>query len=1689
MSNIAIKTIIITPIALLSVLASAQHASADTTSKVGYSIDPRFVGNPEIGVTKTTVANVNFDHGVSAEDVGSYIASNGSRIGGYWSGTLHTTIKYRFTSINSVEVLKNGVDVSVSDNKSTDTGAGFYDSVMIAPYGYNTWTENYIRQPEKRTAEKYTGNSALVDGYDHASSLLNYAKTNGAQGLIYAAFHYNRSTSFNKNEYYYETKPGVSKSYVLYGNASHTFIPLNFVNRWLDETKSNQAQWNSTPLGAITISQPNIKEINNTTGVDSYAKYVKDQSVIAPSGSYNINDNHDSDKKMLSWPTGGSNNKYYGVGNKMILRNMSPIIQANRTNNGQNSNAGLTTFLKNQTFKQSVWVPNDFDYKTGDAKVYAITKTGQKIDVTNKFNITWGEQNDSTKSRRLIATIKDLNDSEYSGYNNKATVGYSLIVPVKVSNSAHTGSYNIRGGSQIIDGTWHDTGTDKVYVYKAKKPTLSDQNASNASWEHATVANNDSATDFSENKTFYTGTSYGSNKTFRSGESDGIYVWHKYKAVADVPKDVIKNKADDAEIPYWQTSEPIVFKIPYDNKYQSPIGVQVVRDVVQSDGSTSRTTMLGNTNGITVQDTGNEYVVTIPPTLLNPYLTHDVQFGVQLKYKVKSDIPGRGVTINTISNINDELTGSTVTNPVTNYLVTPRNSYILNTLKSTSDDENDYEKLSVHRSYWVQDNNNVHFINGQRYAYDTQYFNIGANSSDGVGEPLKKLTMKTTVKAKQIPKAVLIYKGSKLVSVGKFDTTSNSSKITFAGTSANSDLGTGFEGSITNANDRTKDSEINVNATSDLLNSNSSLYDTGDDFNIQVLTSTDSVSGDDKDSNLTDSYWGGGNNIAADMSASNGLTKDTSATLIQENSRKKPVAMLTKHDAWAGINNETDSSISFDGSSVQAREKVDYRVLQFLGNNLRYTEAYGTHMTMQATLPSAVKSDINDVRVMQYDNTGHKIHDATSDFEITYDDSTHTYSAKLKDNVVNSATGDLGVAYNRLYVLDVPVTNQEDKLSLDKNTFSSSVTIAGQKVDTQLVTEFIPPETPQMYGYSATDSNNWFTQYDPERDRGKISNPSSDGKNTFAQISTAPSQWVISEQLGDTSTKLDQRYSYSKFGVTFPNVSILESVVDTDSATKDAKWRVYRDDKTNVTSSFTGSQGSAGYKITAKRSFLDDKSNYSHKYYFVKDDTTQNSHANRSSLASLIYNNSNYTAFTNIDSSMYQLNGFVDIGNTTKIVKHPNFSMQTDTNMLQINDTASGLNEKTAELNTRHNNGDFANDDPAIKKVTLDRPISGYDVSGSTAQFATDARGYDSYKTTFVANNSYGAQQIRSNSLKIIDSQTGADVTSQYKVVITDGEDVRNAKVILEPSMEALDRLQRYHKTDAGATAQDTVSFHVDTWGSRYQDTSVTWRVTHNINGYDDAKSIEKVIIPKAHAGSTSIAVSSAGKNDWTTSDYHLKKIDEAIDLKLTVTVPTDLHNADFTDFMTHYVTSEITPFMNNSSVSAKIAIGRNSDYNTGADLKLVTENPSNQSLTDSRQVWQLPDSVVNSIMYSKNYNDSPTYTIIFHNVQYTPTGTGNDTVRSISQYKQFLASDNYIKIPVGSVTSSINGNRDDLQNNYFEGRNGKIVDASIGSLGGGTSLGLNSGKINIILPKSQSYQDGYINGRESNNSYTNNNN
>ncbi len=79
------------------------------------------------------------------------------------------------------------------------------------------------------------------------------------------------------------------------------------------------------------------------------------------------------------------------------------------------------------------------------------------------------------------------------------------------------------------------------------------------------------------------------------------------------------------------------------------------------------------------------------------------------------------------------------------------------------------------------------------------------------------------------------------------------------------------------------------------------------------------------------------------------------------------------------------------------------------------------------------------------------------------------------------------------------------------------------------------------------------------------------------------------------------------------------------------------------------------------------------------------------------------------------------------------------------------------------------------------------------------------------------------------------------------------------------------------------------------------------------------------------------------------------------------------------------------------------------------------------------------------------------------------------------------MKIPVGGVTSGADGQQSSLTGKYFEGGTGSLVDSTIGSFGSGKNLGSHSGKINIILPHANADQSGYVNGGQSNTTYTNN--
>jgi len=741
----------------------------------------------------------------------------------------------------------------------------------------------------------------------------------------------------------------------------------------------------------------------------------------------------------------------------------------------------------------------------------------------------------------------------------------------------------------------------------------------------------------------------------------------------------------------------------------------------------------------------------------------------------------------------------------------------------------------------------------------------------------------------------------------------------------------------------------------------------------------------------------------------------------------------------------------------------DYRLSQFLGNSNLPTEGYATPFSMTAAYNThAEPTGVSDITVKAYDLAGN-ITDVTKQFTIAINGG--KVSAVMNQDAVNAVTGKVGSAYNKLYVLNVPMKNQTDTASTVRNEIDGSANINGQTVDAPYINEFIPPETPYMYGYSATSASDSFTPSDPEKDKGKIAYGTSDGASTSAQISTAPVQWVIREQLGDMSNpKNPQKYNYAKFNATFPDAALFQNG-------SNVTWRVYNESGTDVSSKFTGSATTgSGFKIQASDSFLKDMSNYNHKYYFVINQTTQNSHANRLAMATKAGLGNVFSAFRSLKSAMTAFFGAVGIGNTDKTVATQNFDMQSDLNLLQVNSTKSGLNEKMSELNTNP----FTNGKYNIQNVALARPLSGYTITGAASQYATDARKYESYTTSFTANGADTAQAVTPGSVKIIDSVTNTDVTSEYNVTISD------QKVIVVASQKALDRLHGYHKTAANADTQDIVTFHVDTWGSRQSDTVVTWYATHNINGYNDAQSAERVTIPQAHAGHKEIYVSPAGQNKWQTTDMTLNSISEAVDLKIRVTVPNDLHNKDMTDFIAHYVGSEITPFVNQADATATVMLGENNDYSKGSVMVPTNATASSKSLNDSRVLWELPSTLVAQLNTTNAINAAPTYTVIIRNIRFTPTSS-----RTIDQYTSYLTKDNQVVIPVGGVTTSSNGSQAPMDGNYFEGRNGGIVDSTIGSLGSGATLGAHSGKINIILSTADARQEGYVNGGESNTSFT----
>lgn len=1634
MKLIAIKkSLLIAPIVLGSMLIPFTSAHA-----AEYTIDPRFDGNPNIGVKQSLSAWYSFHHG-------GYPGMNaaGVHIGGYWSGKTTVTGHYKFTSMDKLVMLDaTGVN---SDNSASVIGGGFYDADFLSPAGYNSWIEKNVHQPERTNFNEN----------DNGNKLMNII-SDKSNDIFFGAFHYNKTTSMENPRFLRTASAGLKSSYDVSANSDGTFSPFDAVNRYFADNHTS-AVWQASRLGDISINSTknDIKWINNTTGVTDNTP-----DHIAPSGQYLINDNHDGDKKMLSWSTGdvNSKNKYFTTGDTVSFRNMSPIIQDG------GKNGGLTAFRSNQVFRQSIWIPDGFDYTDGSARLYAIKTDGSRVDVTSRASFVlsrasydsvsnWSADGSTTTDmHRLVATVTNIKATGNGDYNNSSIIGYSLIVPTKVNATAHTDKpYAIRGGSQIINGVWHDTGTDKVYIWNPSKP------ASTTTSANAIVFNNDSASDFGENTLFYDGGSFANNKTFRSNEDDGYYAWHRMIASAAVPDYVLNDKGFNSSIAPWQSTQPLVFTIPYDNRYVTPIGGNVSRNMP------TWTTMTVGTNGITGQDTGSSYVITVPASLVNAYRNQNVDWGAVLKYKVKTNIPGKGVKISSASSTNDEVSGQQASGNVYNYLETPSSTFTFDTVSKYGD------HLPISQ-FGSNLNDSVHFVNGQEYGYESQFGNIAkVSGSSGVGEPLKKVQLMASIKPNQIVNAANVYKGNTLVWSGYVrvgqTALQGSSSANINGLSA-SDWSSSFSGTIATSDNNSAHNRtigvgktITINASSDLLNNKTALYDT-DDLHMVLLTDTDDAA---NQTNLTTNYGDTGNELMGTLTNSIGLLNDSSSTLAQQVSRVKPGAMIVKHGQWPASLNDNGSSINLNSSSIQGREVFDYRLSQFLGNSNLPTEGYATPFSMTAAYNThAEPTGVSDITVKAYDLAGN-ITDVTKQFTIAINGG--KVSAVMNQDAVNAVTGKVGSAYNKLYVLNVPMKNQTDTASTVRNDIGGSANINGQTVDAPYINEFIPPETPYMYGYSATSASDSFTPSDPEKDKGKIAYGTSDGASTSAQISTAPVQWVIREQLGDMSNpKNPQKYNYAKFNATFPDAALFQNG-------SNVTWRVYNESGTDVSSKFTGSATTgSGFKIQASDSFLKDMSNYNHKYYFVINQTTQNSHDNRLAMATKAGLGNVFSAFRSLKSAMTAFFGAVGIGNTDKTVATQNFDMQSDLNLLQVNSTKSGLNEKMSELNTNP----FTNGKYNIQNVALARPLSGYTITGAASQYATDARKYESYTTSFTANGADTAQAVTPGSVKIIDSVTNTDVTSEYNVTISD------QKVIVVASQKALDRLHGYHKTAANADTQDIVTFHVDTWGSRQSDTVVTWYATHNINGYNDAQSAERVTIPQAHAGHKEIYVSPAGQNKWQTTDMTLNSISEAVDLKIRVTVPNDLHNKDMTDFIAHYVGSEITPFVNQADATATVMLGENNDYSKGSVMVPTNATASSKSLNDSRVLWELPSTLVAQLNTTNAINAAPTYTVIIRNIRFTPTSS-----RTIDQYTSYLTKDNQVVIPVGGVTTSSNGSQAPMDGNYFEGRNGGIVDSTIGSLGSGATLGAHSGKINIILSTADARQEGYVNGGESNTSFT----
>lgn len=1643
------RSLMIAPVVLGAFIINSSTAHAD------YTLDPRFTGNPDMNVVTPLSQWYTFQHGI----LGSPYAppmQNGVYVGGYWSGKIDFNGSYKFISMDKMVMLS--ANFHGSQNTATNVGGGFYDGIFIGPNDYQTWTQSGVSQPERKAS------------YDYGPDLIKKVSTSNR--LIYGAIHYNRSTSMDGSNYK-QASAGLPANYIVSANSNGDFIPFNMINRSFNVVNGHEAMWLASPFNSVQVKAQdvNIKWLNNTTTATSVNwNHNINASNVAPSGAYNINSNFDSDRKVLSWTTGDQNNRYFTTGDKVVFRNMSPIIQDG------GKNGGLNKFRSNQVFRQSVWVPDDFSYKAGDARLYAIQKDGSRIDVTNRADIFYGStggdyvsnwsDGTSTKTnmRRVLATIKDIHATGTGDYNNANTVGYSFMVPTTVGPNAHTDKpYGIRGGSQILNGIWHDTGNDHIRIWRPSAP------ASTPSTSNAVVYNNGSASDLNENRQFYDGTQFANNKTFRTNEFDGYFVWHTTKATAPVPDEVNSNKGSASSIDRWQYTKPLVVTIPYNSQYVKP----VTNGAIVTRGGSSFRVSVG-TNGITGQDTGSAYVVTIPATLLNATRTTDQNWGVAMKYKVNAGIPGAGAKITSQATTVDDASGTQKANVITNYVTTPSNASYMTTLQPDGQTERVW--------YNVNANDSVHFVNGQQLGYSGAFYRLSAmNGSSGVGEPIKKLTMKSIVKAGQTPTDVYVSKNSKVIWHGHITNDSDTlvpEGVAGIGGISKSDMTNAFTAKISNSDNKTASNTsmnatqtIDVSLNDNLRNDKTALYDSEDDIHVTVVVKDDDAA---NKTNLTNTYGEIGNPLAGTLSLSNGLVGDTTNNLSQRVSRVRPGGMLMKHDEWqANATASTDGS-NLNNSSVQAREVYDYRLGQFLGNASLTSEAYGTPFVMK--MDAGTASSVEGSPVVKAYGLDGSVVDATNDFDISVNGKVVT--ASMKSSAVNQVGNKAGQVYNKLYILSVPLKNQQDTPVTVKNEIKGWSTINGQELPVNLTSEFIPPETPIMYGYTATSDANRFDPKNPEKDKGKIAPNTLDGRSVSSQISTAPIQWVLREQLGDM-TGAPQKYDYDKFTAEFANIGIFQN-------TSTPTWSVYDENGNDVSRWFTGAVTSGqGYKISANKEFLSTHSRYGHKYYFVLTQSTQNSRKNRIATNAVL---GLMGLFNNIYSSLAKFAGIIGIGNTTKTAAIPEVDIQYPSNLLQINDTLSNLNEKTAQLNDVGFNVANAYN---INNVTLNHTQAGYTVKGAAVTFSDLSRDYDSNTATFSASTSgnvNSSQRITPGSVKVMDTINNQDVTNEYNITIKDGE-----KVSVEAKPEAIKRLGVAHSVQGvnnSTNATDFVTFHVDTWGDRSTPTTVTWIATQTINGYEDAKSIERVTIPKAHGGKKELFVSPAGQNKWQSTDYTLKKPDDLVDLKIRMTVPNDLHNKDFNDFIIHHISSEITPFLTDASATATVTLGDNNDRNTGAKMTKVSTSVDGKSLNDSRVVWELPDTIVTQLNTTDALDKMPTYTVIIRDVSMLPTAS-----RTVDQYIPYLehATDHddpknptdVVKIPVGGVSTADNGQKAPLDGQYLEGRSGALVDPTIGSIGSGTTLGANSGKINIIMPQETFRQEAFVNGRESNTSFT----